>query len=47
MGVIKTVDVNQYNTSTSVSRISNTEVKPDPLAADLDDDYGYTTTYTE
>ena len=47
MGVIKVVDVNQYNTSTSVSRISNTEVKPDPLAADLDDDYGYTTTYTE
>ena len=47
MGVIKVVDVNQYNTSTSVSRISNTEVKPDPLTADLDDDYGYTTTYTE
>ena len=47
VGVIKVVDVNQYNTSTSVSRISNTEVKPDPLAADLDDDYGYTTTYTE
>ena len=47
VGIIRTVDVNKYNTSTSISKISSTQVTPDPSSADADDDYGYTTTYTE
>jgi len=47
MGIIRTVDVNKYNATASTSKLSNTQVKPNPLTADLDDDYGYTTTITE
>ena len=47
VGIIRTVDVNKYNTSTSISKISSTQVTPDPSSADADDDYGYTTTYME
>jgi hypothetical protein len=47
MGIIRTVDVNKYNATASTTKLSNTEVKPNPLTADLDDDYGYTTTITE
>ena len=28
-------------------KASSTDIKPDPTSADADDDYGYTTTYTE
>ncbi len=47
MGIIRTVDVNKYNATASSTKISNTQVTPDPVTADLDDDYGYTTTITE
>jgi hypothetical protein len=47
MGIIRTVDVNKYNSTVSSNKLSNTQVTPDPLTADLDDDYGYTTTITE
>ena len=47
MGIIRTVDVNKYNATVSSNKLSNTQVTPDPLTADLDDDYGYTTTITE
>ena len=47
MGIIRTVDVNKYNATASSTKISNTQVTPDPVTADLDDDYGYTTTLTE
>jgi hypothetical protein len=47
MGIIRTVDVNKYNTTASTTKISSTQVTPDPVTADLDDDYGYTTTITE
>ena len=47
MGIIRTVDVNKYNATVSSTKISNTQVTPDPVTADLDDDYGYTTTITE
>jgi hypothetical protein len=47
MGIIRTVDVNKYNATASTSKLSNTQVKPNPSTADLDDDYGYTTTITE
>jgi hypothetical protein len=47
MGIIRTVDVNKYNATVSSNKISSTQVTPDPVTADLDDDYGYTTTYTE
>ena len=47
MGIIRTVDVNKYNATVSSNKLSNTQVTPDPLTADLDDDYGYTTTLTE
>ena len=47
MGIIRTVDVNKYNTTASTKKLSSTQVTPDPLSADLDDDYGYTTTLTE
>ena len=47
MGIIRTVDVNKYNATVSSNKISSTQVTPDPLTADLDDDYGYTTTLTE
>ena len=47
VSVIKEVDVNKYNTTTSTTRIGNTDLKPDPTTADADDDYGYTTTHTD
>ena len=48
MGIIRTVDVNKYNATTATNRLlSNTEITPDPLTADLDDDYGFTITITE
>jgi len=47
MGIIRTVDVNKYNATVSSNKLSSTQVTPDPLTADLDDDYGYTTTITE
>ena len=47
VGVIKEVDVNQYNNTASTTKVSNTDVKPDPLSADADDAYGYTTTKTD
>ena len=47
MGIIRTVDVNKYNATVSSNKLSNTQATPDPLTADLDDDYGYTTTITE
>ena len=47
MGIIRTVDVNKYNATVSSNKLSSTQVTPDPLSADLDDDYGYTTTITE
>ena len=47
MGIIRTVDVNKYNATVSSNKISSTQVTPDPVTADLDDDYGYTTTITE
>ena len=47
MGIIRTVDVNKYNATVSSNKLSSTQVTPDPLTADLDDDYGYTTTLTE
>ena len=45
--IIKEVDINKFNSLTATSLISSTEIKPDPTTADADDDYGYTTTYTE
>ena len=47
VGVIKEVDVNKYNTTSSTTKIGNTDLKPDPTTADADDDYGYTTTHTD
>ena len=47
MGIIRTVDVNKYNATVSSNKLSNTQVTPDPVTADLDDDYGYTTTQTD
>jgi hypothetical protein len=48
IGIIREVDVNQFNTLTSTEKVRNTDLKPNPLTADLDDDdYGYTTTITE
>ena len=47
MGIIRTVDVNKYNATVSSNKLSSTQVTPDPVTADLDDDYGYTTTITE
>ena len=47
VGVIKEVDINKYNTTASTTKVSNTDVKPDPTSADADDAYGYTTTQTD
>ena len=47
VGVIREVDVNKFDGLTSTTRASNTDIKPDPLSSDADDDYGYTTTLTE
>jgi len=48
IGVIREVDVNEYDgLATNAGQLRNTDVKPDPLTADADDDYGYTTTQTD
>jgi len=47
VGIIKEVDVNEYNDTDSTTRISNIDIKPDPTSADADDAYGYTTTQTD
>ena len=47
VGVIREVDVNKFDGLTSTTRARNTDIKPDPLSSDADDDYGYTTTITE
>ena len=46
-GVIREVDVNKYDGLTSTSKASNTDIKPNPLSADADDAFGYTSTITE
>ena len=52
--IIREVDVRKYDQTEQAALVasqrvaaSNTDIKPDPLSADTDDDYGYTTTYTE
>ena len=45
--IIKEVDINKFSSLAATSARSSTETKPDPTTADADDDYGYTTTYTE
>ena len=52
--VIREVDVYKYDQTNQADLVasqrmkaSSTDIKPDPLSADTDDDYGYTTTYTE
>ncbi len=47
VGVIREVDVNKFDSLTSTTKASSTDIKPDPLSSDADDDYGYTTTLTE
>ena len=48
IGVIREVDVNEYDgLATNAGQLRNTDVKPDPLTADADDAYGYTTTQTD
>ena len=48
VGIIREVDVNEYDgLSATAGKLSNLDVKPDPLTADPDDDYGYTTTQTD
>ena len=54
IGIIKEVDIAKYDQTTQAAfpaslrvKASNTDIKPDPTTADADDDYGFTTTYTE
>tara|TARA_B100001179_G_C18592956_1_gene405614 strand:- start:1051 stop:1824 length:774 start_codon:yes stop_codon:yes gene_type:complete len=54
IGIIKEVDVYKYDQTNQADlaaadrvKASSTDIKPDPTTADADDDYGYTTTYTE
>ena len=54
IGIIKEVDVYKYDQTTQAAlaaaqrvKASSTDIKPDPTTADADDDYGFTTTYTE
>ena len=47
IGIIREVNVNKYNSTASSNKLGYTNIKPDPLTADIDDDYGYTTTITE
>ena len=54
VGVIKEVDIAKYDQTTQAAlasalriKASNTDIKPDPTSSDADDDFGYTTTYTE
>ena len=52
--IIREVDVYKYDQTNQADlaaaqrvKASTTDIKPNPLSADTDDDYGYTTTYTE
>ena len=47
VGIIREVDVNKFDGLTSTSKASNTDIKPNPLSADADDAFGYTSTLTE
>ena len=54
IGIIKEVDIAKYDETTQAAlpsanrtKASNTDIKPDPTTADVEDDFGYTTTYTE
>ena len=48
VGIIREVDVNEYDgLVTNTGKLSNLDVKSDPLTADPDDDYGYTVTQTD
>ena len=54
IGIIKEVDVYKYDQTNQAAlaaaqrvKASSTDIKPDPTTADADDDYGFTTTYTE
>jgi hypothetical protein len=48
VGIIREVDVNEYDgLTTTAGKLRNTDVKPDPLSADPDDAYGYTTSQTD
>ena len=54
IGIIKEVDIAKYDQTSQASlavalrvKASNTDIKPNPTTADADDDYGFTTTYTE
>ena len=54
IGIIKEVDVYKYDQTNQSElaaaqrvKASSTDIKPDPTSADADDDYGFTTTYTE
>ena len=54
IGIIKEVDIAKYDQTSQANlavalrvKASNTDIKPDPTTADVDDDFGYTTTYTE
>ena len=46
MGIIREVDAN-IGANFNDKKDTNIDVKPDPLDADLDDDYDFTTTTTE
>ena len=46
-GIIREVDVNTAAGFNTDEFDRNTNVKPDPLTAEADDDYGYTTTLTD
>jgi hypothetical protein len=54
IGIVKEVDIAKYDQTTQAALVSadrvkasNTDIKPDPTTADVEDDFGYTTTYTE
>jgi hypothetical protein len=47
VGIIREVDVNEFDSLVSTTKVLNTDVKPNPLSSDADDAYGYTTTRTE
>ena len=54
IGIIKEVDVYKYDQTNQSElavalrvKASSTDIKPDPTSADVDDDYGFTITYTE
>jgi hypothetical protein len=44
-GIIREVDVNLGASFDKLNR--NIDIKPDPLTADADDDYGFTETITD